>query len=64
MGRSILVYGLPVAISGLIISGISQADRFIVGSVLGSTQLGIYGASYDIAEKTIFFFNAMLLLQP
>jgi O-antigen/teichoic acid export membrane protein len=58
----LLRYGLPAAFSNLCITGLSVADRFVVKAHLGSEALAVYGASYDIAERTIFFLNTMLLL--
>jgi O-antigen/teichoic acid export membrane protein len=63
VGRSILLrYGAPAAISSVVITGLSIADRYVVRSLLGLESVGLYGASYDVAEKTIFFANSMLLL--
>lgn len=58
----LLRYGIPVAASNLCVVGLSSADRFIVKAILGAEPLAVYGASYDIAERSIFFLNAMLLL--
>ena len=60
--RTALAYGLPVAVSNLVIVGLSVADRYVIGHHLGPQAVAIYGASYDIAEKTVFFANSMLLL--
>lgn len=60
--NSLLRFGLPAALSNLGIAGLSFADRFVVEEFLGPGALAVYGASYDIAEKTIFLLNAMLLL--
>ncbi len=58
----ILRYGLPAAFINLVTIGLSLADRYIINSQLGPEPVAVYGASYDIAEKTVFFANSMLLL--
>lgn len=60
--RALLAYGLPAAISNVAVTGLSMADRFVIQHQLGSPSVAIYGASYDIAERSIFFLNAMMLL--
>ena len=60
--NALLRYGIPVAISNMVIVGLSTADRYIINSQMGSELVAIYGANYDLAEKTIFFVNSMLLL--
>lgn len=63
IGRSALLrYGGPAAVASVVITGLSLADRYVVRSLLGLEAVGVYGVSYDLAEKTIFFANSMLLL--
>lgn len=57
-----LRYGLPAAVSNLVIAGLSFADRYVIEGYLGTKAVAIYGANYDLAEKTIFFVNTTLLL--
>lgn len=58
----VLRYGIPAALSNMVIIGLSLADRYVVKAHLGTEAVAIYGANYDLAEKTIFFVNSMLLL--
>lgn len=58
----ILRYGIPAAFVNLVTVGLSLADRYVIGAYMGTESVAIYGASYDLAEKTIFFANSMLLL--
>jgi len=60
--KSILVYGIPTALTSLTLAGLSYADRLLINAIMGFESVAIYGANYDIAEKTIFFVNSMLLL--
>jgi O-antigen/teichoic acid export membrane protein len=50
MVRRALSYGLPLMASGLIILLSTQADRIIVGAVVGLKQLAIYGATLTIVS--------------
>lgn len=61
-GRELLRYALPVALSNLCVSALSFSNRYIVQAFLGDEAVAVYGASYDIAERSIFFLNAMMLL--
>lgn len=58
----LLRYGLPTALINLFTVGISLADRYVIQAYMGASAVAIYGANYDIAEKTVFFANSMLLL--
>lgn len=58
----LLRYGIPVAISNLFTVGLSVVDRFIINIYFGAESVAIYGANYDLGEKTIFFVNSLLLL--
>lgn len=58
----ILKYGIPVAFSNFVITGLSLADRYFIDSYMGVQAVAVYGANYDLAEKTVFFGNSMLLL--
>ena len=58
----LLKYGVPVAFATVVTTGLSLADRYIVGLQLGPQAVAIYGASYDLAERSVFFVNSMLLL--
>lgn len=60
--QAVLRYGMPAALSNVAIVGLSMADRYLVGGYLGTEAVAVYGASYDLAEKTVFFVNSMLLL--
>lgn len=60
--NALLRYGIPVAISNMVIVGLSAADRYIISYQMGAESVAIYGANYDLAEKTIFFVNSTLLL--
>ena len=60
--QTVLRYGIPAAFINLTTVGLSMADRYVIGAQMGADAVAIYGASYDLAEKTVFFANSMLLL--
>lgn len=60
--RAVLGYGIPAALINVATVGLSLADRYVIETQMGAELVAIYGASYDIAEKSIFFVNSMLLL--
>lgn len=61
-GQDLVRYALPIAFSNLFVSALSFGNRYIVEAYWGAEQVAIYGAAYDIAERSIFFLNAMMLL--
>ncbi|MBJ7437640.1 MAG: polysaccharide biosynthesis C-terminal domain-containing protein [Sphingopyxis sp.] len=60
--KDLLRYAVPIAFSNLFVVALSSVNRYIVEIYWGIEQVAIYGASYDIAERSIFFLNAMMLL--
>ncbi len=59
---ALLRYGVPIIFSSACLSALSVSDRYVVEHYLGLNAVAVYGASYEIAEKTIFFVNALLQL--
>jgi O-antigen/teichoic acid export membrane protein len=47
--RPLLIFSIPVFLSGLFSSLVDVADRFIINSMLGEEQTGIYSFAYRIA---------------
>jgi len=60
--RAVLSFAIPAALSNIVIIGLSQADRYIISSLLGNESVAIYSANYDLAEKFVFFGNSLILL--
>ncbi|MBD2339782.1 oligosaccharide flippase family protein [Calothrix sp. FACHB-156] len=61
-GMEIVNYSLVSWITTLGRSFFTRGDRLIVGSLLGSTNLGIYATMFDIASATTSF--SALVVQP
>lgn len=49
--KRFLTYGMPLAISGLVISGNSTLARVMVANELGSVTAGQYGAALDVTGQ-------------
>jgi len=60
--NELLRFGLPAAFINISMVGLSYFDRYIIQSILDSQAVGLYNAIYEIAEKTIFFINSMIIL--
>lgn len=50
------VYTVPILINSLFMTLISFTDRFIINKILGTAQVGIYSATYDITQQTLGVF--------
>lgn len=61
-GMEVLKYGIPAALINLVSTSLSFSDRYFIDATHGSEMVAVYSASYDIAEKTVFFVNSILLL--
>ncbi|KFL29959.1 polysaccharide biosynthesis protein [Devosia riboflavina] len=55
MLRAMLVFGLPMTVSGAVFVLQSMLDRFVLAGSLGEHAAGIYGASADLVRQIILF---------
>lgn len=53
--RTMLVFGLPMTVSGAVFMLQALLDRFVVASQMGEHAAGIYGASADLVRQIILF---------
>lgn len=51
--REVLKYGLPLTANGIALALISQADRILVGGVLGVEHLAVYAVVIGLAQTPI-----------
>ena len=51
--KSILSYGLPLAVSAALGSALAFADRAIIASLISTEAAGLYAAPYDLANRTL-----------
>ncbi|MBY0612840.1 MAG: oligosaccharide flippase family protein [Beijerinckiaceae bacterium] len=49
--RRFTIYGLPLALSGLVFSGNSTVSRLIVSSMVGAAAAGHFGAALDVTNQ-------------
>lgn len=62
MFRTILAYGLPLALTVTLTLVVDVSDRFIITALLNAEQAGLYAASYDLVVQTMGFFVAAFYL--
>ncbi|HBY58150.1 MAG TPA: hypothetical protein DEG96_09920 [Candidatus Atribacteria bacterium] len=55
-------YGFPLVVSFLASWIMSFSDRYILGLFRSSQEVGIYSASYGIAEQTIFMLSSLFIM--
>ena len=55
-------YGVAVIINGILTALLSYQDRIFILKYINTDAMVVYGANYDLAEKSIFFINAFILL--
>jgi hypothetical protein len=60
--KNIKIFGFYAAFINIFTILLSGADRFIIKYFLGDEMVAIYSANYDLAEKSIFFINSLLIL--
>jgi O-antigen/teichoic acid export membrane protein len=53
--RAMLVFGLPMTISGAVFVLQTMLDRFVIAGSMGEHAAGIYGASADLMRQIILF---------
>ncbi|UPK49060.1 polysaccharide biosynthesis C-terminal domain-containing protein [Bacillus sp. H8-1] len=57
-----LIYGIPLAFSGLLNIGLSSSDRYLINYFLGSKDVGIYSFAYRIAELSMVNVTMVIML--
>jgi O-antigen/teichoic acid export membrane protein len=55
-------YGLPLVAGNLAAWILSLSDRYVLEYFLGSAQVGLYSASYGLAERSIILINTLFML--
>jgi PST family polysaccharide transporter len=58
-GRGLVRRGLPAYLIGLTLTALLQADRVVVGTLLGTEALGFYGAQVLLAPALLFVPDAL-----
>lgn len=60
--REMARYGIPATGITILAWVLSLSDRYILELFRGSAEVGIYAASYNISEKSMFFITSLFLL--
>ena len=58
--RHLLRFGLPLALSSILVFAIGYSDQLIAGSVLGTTALGFYVLAFNLASWPVNMFSQPL----
>jgi O-antigen/teichoic acid export membrane protein len=58
--RHLLRFGLPLALSSVLVFAIGYSDQLIAGSVLGTTVLGFYVLAFNLASWPVNMFSQPL----
>ena len=51
--RVFALYGLPISLSLVLEYALSTGDRFLIAGYLGAASVGVYGAGYGLANRTL-----------
>jgi len=62
MSLEMAKYGFPIIAVNIASWVMSLSDRYILGFFRGSTEVGIYSASYTISEQSILIFASLFML--
>jgi len=66
LARSMLAFGLPVAVTALGSQALQYLDRFLLGAMRGPKELGLYAANYSLADRAmgLLFTSLFLAAHP
>lgn len=53
--KALIVYSFPVMLAGVVGTLLNQSDRYILGFLTGSAEVGLYGLAYNICGILNFF---------
>ena len=60
VARHLFSFGLPLAISSIVVFGSGYADQVIIGTTLGATALGYYALAFNLASWPVSVFSQPL----
>ena len=60
--KDLFVYGLPLAVTSGLTMIVDFSDRFLISSLIGKHDSGIYSASYDFVLQTLGFLIGVFYL--
>jgi O-antigen/teichoic acid export membrane protein len=62
MARTMFLYGLPLMVGNLAAWVLSLSDRYVLGLFRGTSEVGLYSLSYNIADKSIMLLATLFLM--
>jgi O-antigen/teichoic acid export membrane protein len=60
VARHLFSFGLPLAVSSIVVFGSGYADQVVVGTTLGATALGYYALAFNLASWPVSIFSQPL----
>jgi PST family polysaccharide transporter len=60
VARHLISFGLPLAVSSIVVFGSGYADQVVVGTTLGATALGYYALAFNLATWPVSIFSQPL----
>jgi len=62
IAKTMFVYGLPLTVGNLAAWVLSLSDRYVLGLLRNTSEVGLYSLSYNIADKSIMLLAALFLM--
>ena len=62
MAKTMFLYGLPLMVGNLAAWVLSLSDRYVLGLLRGTSEVGLYSLSYNIADKSIMLLATLFLM--
>lgn len=59
---AVMLYGFPLMITNLAAWGLHLSDRYVIQSVRGSHEVGLYAVSYSIADRSVSLILSLVAL--
>ncbi len=62
IAKTMFLYGLPLMVGNLAAWVLSLSDRYVLGLLRGTAEVGLYSLSYNIADKSIMLLATLFLM--
>jgi O-antigen/teichoic acid export membrane protein len=61
-GKAMFVYGMPLVVGNLAAWVLALSDRYLLGLLRGSVEVGIYSLSYNIADRSLMLLIGLFVM--
>jgi O-antigen/teichoic acid export membrane protein len=62
IAKTMFFYGLPLMVGNLAAWVLSLSDRYVLGLLRGTSEVGLYSLSYNIADRSIMLLATLFLM--